>query len=322
MSIENNVWYDIFLDTLNKKYPKKQDLLQALMDLLFIEREAVYRRLRRDVIFTAYEIAKIAIEWNISLDTLIGIDSGQVPFQMRQINYLDPSVDEMKFLWTVVQGIHLIKNYPDTEFMDIGNKLPRQILAGYDYLNQFYLFKWQYQYYNDKEVLPFSQAVNSEAKTKLTTEYYQAIKTVPSSNFIWDRRLFESLVSDIRYFVSINMITEEEKHLIKKDLNDLLDYLFTVASEGCYPETKNSVTIYISELNIDTNYSYTFSREANICFVHVFEKYELYTFEPKMVLLFKDWMQAKKKSSIQISVVDERSRIEYFTKQRQIVDEL
>lgn len=320
--MENNVWYDLFLETLYKKFPKRQDLFKALSDLLFIEREAVYRRIRRDVVFTAYEIAKIATEWNISLDDVIGIDSGRVHFQMREINYLNPSEEEMKFLWAVIQGLNNIQNYYDTEFMDIGNKLPRQLLAGYKYLNQFYLFKWIFQYSHNTEVIPFSHAIESKEKAHLTSEYYKAIKTVPNSNFIWDRKIFENMISDIRYFVSISMITVEEKNLIKKDIHDLLDYLFVVANEGFYPETKNKVNIYVSELNIDTNYSYTFSKEANICFVHVFEKLELYSYNPQMVLFFKDWMQLKKKSSVQISVVDERCRIEYFNKQRQIIDEL
>jgi hypothetical protein len=41
-----------------------------------------------------------------------------------------------------------------------------------------------------------------------------------------------------------------------------------------------------------------------------------------MVSNFKTWMQLKKRSAIQISEVDERSRIEFFTKQRKIVDSL
>ena len=320
--MENYLWYDIFIEMLHKKYPKKSDLLQALMDLLCIEREAVYRRLRQDVLFTVHEIAKICTAWNISLDAIIGTNSSQVPFQMRRMNYVDPSEDELKFLRLVLQGILLIKNYPDTEFMDICNKLPRQIAAGYEYLNRFYLFKWIYQYGNEKEVISYSGTVISNEIAQLRIDYYEAIKQVPTSNFILDRNLFEILVSDIRYFYSIQLITDEEKDMIKKDLHNLLDYTLEVATFGCYPETKNKVNLYISELNIDANYSYAFSKDAEICFIHVFEKFDIYTYDREMAIKFKKWMQLKKRSSIQISIVDERSRIEYFVKQRQIVDEL
>ena len=318
----NSKWYDYFLDTLYKKYPKSGQLTQDLMDLLNMEREATYRRLRKQVLFSAHEIIKIASAWNISLDKITGIESGEISFQMRQMNYVDPTKEELNFLRQIIQSISIFRNFPDTEFMDICNKLPRQLVAGFESLNRFYLFKWIYQYNIEKETIPYCDIIISEEKTKLTTEYNRAIKQVPNTNFIWDRRLFDNLINDIQYFCSIYLITKEEKELIKKDLYALLDYMLEVANNGYYPETQNKVNLYISKVNVDTNYSYVYTPEANICFVHVFEKYEIYTFNVEMVKNFMMWMQLKKRSSIQISEVDEKSRIEFFTKQRQIIDSL
>ena len=322
MIMVNEAWYYRFLDALSEKQPKKTLLAEALMDLLQIERESAYRRLRKDVTFSIHEIVKISSAWNISLDTIIGISSGQVPFLMRQINYITPSEDELKILQYIIQSINALKDFPDTEFLDICNKLPRQLLAGFDYLNQFYLFKWNYEYGNNKEEIPFSQIILSKEKHELTADYHKAIKHVPQTNFIFDRLLFDNLVNEILYFHSIQMITDEEKEFIKKDLSALLDYLSEVAKNGCYPETQNKVNLYVSRLNINTNYSYTYTNQINICFVHVFDKFEIYTFDAEMVSNFRKWMQLKKRSSIQISEVDKKSRIEFFTKQRQIVDML
>ena len=320
MIMVNEAWYYRFLDALSEKQPKKTLLAEALMDLLQIERESAYRRLRKDVTFSIHEIVKISSAWNISLDTIIGISSGQVPFLMRQINYITPSEDELKILQYIIQSINALKDFPDTEFLDICNKLPRQLLAGFDYLNQFYLFKWNYEYGNNKEEIPFSQIILSKEKHELTADYHKAIKNVPQTNFIFDRLLFDNLVNEILYFHSIKMITDKEKKLIKKDLSALLDYLSEVAKNGCYPETQNKVNLYVSRLNINTNYSYTYTNQINICFVHVFDKFEIYTFDIDMVSNFKTWMQLKKRSSIQISEVDKKRRIEFFTKQRKIVN--
>ena len=319
--MENN-WYDNFMDELRKKYPKRTQLSKELIDLLFIEREAVYRRLRREVLFPVNEIVKIASAWNISLDELIGINSGQVSFQMQMINYIIPSEEELKYLQSIIQSINSLQKYPQTEFMDICNKLPRQLVAGYKLLNQFYLFKWIYQYGNEKEIVPFSKIIISKEKQEVEEAYYKAIKNVPNSNFIWDSRIFEYLINNIKYFYAIRMITDQEKDQIKNELIELLGYLMEIAVNGCYPETKNKVNLYISQLSIDTNYSYTFSPEANICFIHVFEKFDIYTFNTEMVINFKKWMQLKKRSSVQISEVDERSRIEFFTKQYQLLESL
>jgi len=316
----NKAWYGCFMDTILEKYPKKTLLVEALMDLLHIEREAAYRRLRKDVTFSIHEIVKISHAWNISLDSIIGISSGQIPFLMRPINYIVPSEHELKILQHIIQSINELKDFPDTEFLDICNKLPRKLLAGFDYLNQFCLFKWNYEYGDNKEGIPFSQIIISEEKRKLTADYHKAIKNIPNTNFIFDRLLFDNLVNEILYFHSIQMITDEEKEFIKKDLSALLDYLSEVAKNGCYPETQNKVNLYVSRLNINTNYSYTYTNQINICFVHVFDKFEIYTFDIDMVSNFKTWMQLKKRSSIQISEVDKKRRIEFFTKQRQIVN--
>jgi len=320
--MNDNAWYELFLDLLEKKFPNKTQLTNALISLLDTERESIYRRLRREVPFSAHEIVKMATAWGISLDEISQINSEQFSFQMKQMNYLDPSEKETTFLRYVINSLYALQNFPDTEFMDICNKLPRQILAGYWYLNQFYLFKSRYQYGDDKDTIPYSKAVISVEKKLLTEEYNRAIKFVPQSSFIFDNFIFDFLVNDIRFFHSILLITDEEKELIKKDLYSVLDYLLVVANHGCYPETQQKVNLYISDLNIDTNFSYTFSPEAKICFVHAFEKLEIYTFNSEMVANFKSWMQMKKRTSIQISEVDERSRVDFFHRQRQIVDSL
>jgi len=318
----NDAWYDRFLDALLAKHPKKVLLVEALVDLLHIEQEAVYRRLRKEVLFSIHELATIASAWNISLDAILNVRSRIIPFRLQPVNYINPSEQELMFLNHIIQSIKSLKNFPDTEFMNICNKLPRQLLAGFDHLNRFYLFKWKYQYDSEKKPVPFSQIIISEEMRRLTADYCRAIKTVTLTNFILDRMIFDHLTDEIGYFHSIQMITGEEKEFIKKDLYALLDYLSEVATDGCYPETQCKVNLYISQFSIDTNYSYTHTNQIDICFVHAFDKFEIYTDDAEMTKKFKSWMQIKKSASVQISEVDKKTRIEFFAKQRQIIDRL
>jgi hypothetical protein len=219
--MENETWMDGFIQVLYEKHPRKLQLAQGLMDLLRIERESVYRRLRQDVSFTIPEIVKISSAWNISLDKITGVQSGEIPFFMKTVNYFDPSEQEVIFLRQIIQSLDLFKDFPDTEFRDICNRLPRQLLAGYGYLNKFHLFRCMYKYNTEKRVVPFSQVNISEEKIRLIADYYRAIKNVPQSNFLFDHMLFQYLINDILYFHSVQMITNEDKDLIKKDLHNL-----------------------------------------------------------------------------------------------------
>jgi len=322
MRTQEQIWYDDFIEILHKKYPQKTQLIKSLKKILGLKQVAIYRRMQKQVFFSVHEISKIATELNISLDEITRIDSERVAFHLKQINYLNPSNEEVIFLRNIIQSIYLFRNYPDTEFMDISNRLPRQLIAGYEHLNRFFLFKWRYQYGYDCDFSRFSEISVSDEKLRVTKEYYQAIKQVPQTIFVWDRLIFHYLVNDIRYFISIYLITDEEKELLKKDLNNLLDYMLEVADKGCYPETQNKVNLYISQTNIDTNYNYTFTPEANICFVHAFEKFEIYTFHSEIVTNFMSWMQLYKKTATPISQIDEKKRIEFFMQQKQLVNNL
>jgi len=316
-----NTWYDNFLEVLYKRYPQKPQLTEALMDLLSIEREAVYRRLRNDVMFPANEIVKIASAWNISLDDIVGSNSKQISFKLHLWNYLNPSNEELNQMRFLVEDSEYTRNFPNIECMEISNKLPRMLTSGFSYINRFHLLRWMYQYINEK-ALPFSKTVYPEKVAKLSSTYNMVSKSLGNVSFIWDYNLFNYLISDIRYFYSIYLITDEDKELIKKDLYALLDYMSEVAEKGCWPETGNKVNLYISYLSIDTNYSYYYSENLKFCCVHAFAKNEVYTFDLVMVENFKSWMQSKKNASVKISESDEKSRIEFFMKQRQLVDSL
>jgi len=314
-------WYDCFLEALYKKYPQKSQLTEALMDLLSIEREAVYRRLRNDVMFPSNEIAKIASAWNISIDEIVGINPKQISFKLQLWNYLNPSDEELNAMRFLVEDSEYTRNFPNVECMEISNRLPRMLTSGFPYINRFHLLRWMYQYINEK-VLPFSKTAYPEKVAKLSSIYYMVSKSLGNVTFIWDYNLFSYLVSDIRYFCSIYLITDEEKELIKEDLYALLDYMSEIAEKGCWPETGNKVNLYISYLSIDTNYSYYYSENVKFCCVHAFAKNEIFTSDLVMVENFRNYMQSKKKASVKISEADERSRIEFFMKQRQLVDSL
>ena len=321
--IDNDFWYDLFLDKINQKYPQKPQLAEALMDLLYIERESAYRRLRKEVLFPPHELVKIAREWNISLDDIVGITASEVPFQMKYFNYSNPSDHELKEMRKSIQKIKQYKDSNnDLEYMEICNKLPRSISSGFAHLARFFIYKWMYQYNNDYQMIPFSQMVIPPKLNQIKSEYYSAMKNLTTCSYIWDHMLFEYLVWDIRYFCSIRLVSEEDKELIKADLHTLLHYMMEVATKGVFPETQKKAVLFISQVHISTNYSYFYANDWEISRIHAFTKYEIFTTNPELASNFRNWMQIKKKAANQISEVNEKGRIEFFTQQHQIVDSL
>jgi len=320
--MEENTWYDVFIESLHEKYPKSSQLTYELMHLLNIEREAAYRRLRKGVLFTSDEIAKIAAAWNISLDEIIGVNSGIVPFQMFPFNYLNPTPKEFGNLQKRVKMLDHLKTTPNSEYMEVCNRLPRPVSIGFQNLYRLEIFNWAYQYHNDDSHKIFSRVVFSDKMNEEFENYRKNIVHIKNTSFILDEMVFDYLVNHIQYYNSILVITDEEKEIIKKDLHSFLDYLKEIANKGHYPETQNKVDLYISQLSIDTNYSYYYSDKLKTCRIHAFGKFDITSFDTNMVANFREWMNLKKRSAIQISEVNEKRRIEYFARQRKIVEEL
>jgi len=318
----NEAWYDIFMEMLYKKYPKKNQLTEALMDLLCLEREAVYRRLRKDVVFPASEIMKIATEWHISLDEITGAASSKISFSMHPINYLAPSEEDMAFVQKRLKFLKNIEKISYSEFISVSNTVSRSMSAGFPQLYKFNIFKWAYQYGDGQDNIPYSQIIVPEKLLEEVAIYAQQMKHLTNTCYILDEKIFENVIEEIRFFHSILLITDEEKELIKQDLYGLLDYLHEIANAGCFPETKNKVQIYISMFNLSTNYSYFCYDETEVCRIHTFLLYDNICYNAQMIEKFKMWMQKKKRTSFKISEVDEKSRIEFYMERRRLIDEL
>jgi len=315
-------WYDVFLENIYEKFPKKAHLVEELMDLLCIEREAVYRRLRKEVPFPAHEVVKIVSTWNISLDEAIGGNTGLVNFKLQPINYINPSKREMINLQKRIRMLEHIKTTPNSEYMEVGNKLPRPLITGFPMLYKLKIFNWAFLYYNDESTKRFSEIQIPEVLSREFELYNKFIKNVINTYFVLGKNVFEYIVRNVLHFNSILLITEGEKALIKQELYALLDYMLDIANKGCYPDTGKKVCIYISQLHNNSNYSYHFTDQLKSCRVHAFGKFDICSYDVDMVTNFRNWMNLKKRAAIQISEVNEKSRIEYFMKQRQLVDSL
>jgi len=318
-------WYDHFIEILHKKFPTKSQLTAALVDLLSLERESVYRRLRKEIVFTSHEIGTIASAWNISMDETLGTSSSKVMFLMHPIDYLTPSDADMDFLRQRGQWIEQLDDAPNSEYIVVCNNLSRSFSAGFSNLYKFNIFKWAYQYcnaHNKDSNMTFAETVIPEKVLEEVVIYYKRMKHIKNTTYILDSMIFDSFVREIQYFHSIFLITDEEKKTLKEELHALLDYLSEVAKTGCFPETKNKVTLYVSILNINTNYSYFYDEKIETFRIHAFNMFDSITNDSEMVGNFKEWIQKKRKTSVQISEVDERSRIQFFMKQRSLVDSL
>lgn len=315
--------YDNLLNTIKEEFPQKTNLVSALVDLLCIEKEAVYRRLRGEVAFTFAEIVTIANAFGISLDNLVGtVTAKSRPFQLKLVDFVNPKEIDYDMLEQYVDVLGLSREDEKSELIDCTNILPQQLYMNYKYISRFYLFKWLYQCGAPGKAKRFDEIEVTDRFVGIQLASVEESRYVRNSYYILDPLIFQYLVNDINYFMSIHLIGKEDVELLKEELMKFLDEMEILATRGYFEETGNKVFIYISSVNFDTSYWCVQIKNYHISMIKTFILSSVASLDEGTYEKLRKWLRALIRSSIMISVSGERQRVAFFKAQRELIQSL
>lgn len=309
------------IEAVRDKLSTKANLANTLMDILYLGREAIYRRLRGEVPFTLAEAAVISRKMGVSLDNIVGVSfSNNAVFDMNVVHHENPFDTYYSIIDKYVQMSQVLKEDPASEMGTSSNIIPQTLSFNHDILSKFRLFKWMYQNDNIKckhfEELELPQKLLDKQK-----EFVNLSQHIHSNDYIWDSMIFQHMVNDVQYFSDIHLISDEDKKQIKEDLLVLTDELENLASKG-KSKTGNDIRIYISSINFEATYSYILASSFQVSMIRVYAINSITTQDPAMFNSLKEWIQSLKKFSTMISESGEMQRILFFKQQRQIIETL
>ena len=311
------------LGALEKKFPDKTELVERLMEILFMEKGAIYRRLRGEVPFSFYEVVMIADKLDISFYNLIYTDSVQMNrFELNITDYTHLNEADYKQWEDYVKLIHLAKNDPHSEMAQSSNVLPLTFHGKFYYLSKFFLFKYQYLFSGNEKRTSYSNMVLPDRLFRIYHLFNDALQSFSDSTYIWDYLMFRYLVTDIHYFSGISLISGDDIQKLKEDLLSLLGYLEQVANNGCFTETGNRVSLYISDVNLDADYFCFQFNDLYLSHVKTFILNTVLSTNPSSYEKMKNWIHSLKKSSTLISQSGALCRELFFDEQRMIISEL
>lgn len=308
---------------LKLRFSNRKALTCALVSMLHIEKEAVYRRLRREVPFTLAEAATISSKLGISLDYLAGCNSGTgKPFQLALTEHENPLTEDFSMLQGLTTLIRRAKGKHEIEAGLATNVLPQSVFLNYEYITRFYLFKWLYLYDNKDTAKPFSEVYPSKKLKQVYRDYAEESRYIDRTTFILDPLVIQYLVNDIRFFSDIRLISPEDVQHLKNDISLILDNLESVAGRGKEEGAVKKVNIYISNINFDTSYSFAQTENISISLIAAFMLNTVVSFEESSFNRIKTWIHSLKRLSTLISESGEIQRIRFFEQQREILDTL
>lgn len=323
MLFNSQVLNDRFIDKVREKIPHRSRMSSALAEILMIEKEAVYRRLRREVPFTFNEVCTVSQVLGISLDDITSVSSAKSrPFQLKLTEYHNPREIDYIMMDQAVNMIEMISAEPGSEGNFSGNQIPQMLYEAYERLNRFHVFYWKYQYESGGRHAAFSEVQLTDRYLDICRSYVAAAKRLKSMSYIWDRTFLSNLVDDIGFFERIGMITHDEKQGIKSDLLRFIDDIERVAVCGGWGDTDNKVYIYLSNLHFDTNYTCFESRTSCMSLINTFTLNSVASLDRNTYDSMKCWIDSSKRVSTLISRSGEMQRIPFFARQREIVEGL
>ena len=306
------------VNAVKEKLPSKDNLANALMDILYIGKEAIYRRLRGEVPFTLAEAAVISRKLGISLDKMIGVSfRDNAVFDMNIVSSEKPFEAYYSILEKQVDLFRSVKEDETSEIGTSSNIIPQTLSLKYNMLSKFRLFKWMYQNENIK-CKHFEEMEIPQKMVEKQKEYSDLVSHIHSVDYIWDNMIFSHLVNDIQYFCSIHLITDEDKDLLKEELFLLIDEMEELSARG-KSKAGNDVKIYISNINFEATYSYLDTSSTQLSLIRIYSINSITTQDQEMFRGLKEWIQSLKKFSTLISESGEMQRIQFFKQQREIV---
>lgn len=309
------------IEAVKDKLPAKANLANTLMDILYLGREAVYRRLRGEVPFTLAEAAVISRKMGVSLDNIVGVSfSNNAVFDMNVVHHDNPFDTYYSIIDKYVKMSQVLKEDSISEMGTASNVIPQTLSFNHDILSKFRLFKWMYQNDNIK-CKHFDELELPRKLLDKQKEFADMRQHIRYNDHIWDSMIFQHTVNDIQYFSDIHLISDEDKKRIKEDLLLLIDELEDLAGKG-KSETGNDIRIYISSINFEATYSYIEATALQVSMIRVYAINSITTQDPAMFSSLKEWIQSLKKFSTLISESGEMQRILFFKQQREIIQTL
>ena len=319
---ERHRYFEGFIDALQHKIPQRSTLANTITDILAIDKDAVYRRLRGEVNFSFLEMAAIAMQMGISLDSIVGIATLEhKPMQTTMSKHVNVSEADYRMFDNYVGTLESIKDEPKTIYMESGNMISHTLYFDYEHFTRFIIANWN-RCSNMGSDLPFHKITipkRMRVMQKNCCEYTRHIKSVV---YVLDHSVFQHFVDTVNFFLRIRFLNDEEASLIKNDLNGLLDYIEKLAIKGKFEDTGNEVSFYISDIFIDTNYSILKSKNLNISQFRTFLLNANYSLHEEVCAEVNSWISALLSASTLISVSGEKTRTSFFNTQREILHSL
>jgi len=317
-SLQNNL-----IEAIKERLPRGENIANMLTDMLFIGKEAAYRRLRGEVSFTLDEMAIIARSLNISIDEVLGMtDPRSKPFQLKMTRHVNLHERDYAQMEEFVNVLHDSRSCSYREYGASASLFPHSLyVVKCPYISKFYKLRWLYQWDGLDSVKCLNDIKISDRHADLEKRYLEECMHIDYSYYVWDSFVFFYLVNDIKCFSDVSFISKEDVIALKEDLLRMVDNMEDLATKGKY-DTGAKVDFYLSSVNFESTYSYLEADNFYLSLILAFTLNGTASLDKAVFDRLKKWIGSLKRLSTLISESGEMQRFKFFKEQRDIINTL
>jgi hypothetical protein len=306
----------------------KQKLAPVLADLLGVNLDAAYRRMRGTTALNFDEIRKICLHFNLSFDSIINYEGKLVPFQFNAM--FGTKFNILDYLKNIREELKVLTQQEDTTIVMTAMDLPYFRQFGFPALSRFKLFFWLRSVLNLEEFRhqKFDPMQGMEEYDEVVKDVYKYYHGVNSTE-IWATETLDSTLKQIKYYSESGLfVSDGSVEYILEDLKQLLSKLEREAEMGKKQiQLDNEIhrsdfSMYQSDIFLSNNCIQATLMGRTYTYVSFNSFNSLMSFNRNFSEESTKWIEQIRLKSILLSEVSEKLRYQYFKVLREKVEAL
>jgi hypothetical protein len=254
---------ELLFQVIKQRLPSNLSFVHDISELLGISYDSAYRRIRGEKELSMQEIKTICRHFNVSLDSLMGVESNSVVFTSMAIGHKNFTL--AMWLGSILEEVRKLKECKEKEVIYAAKDIPVFHLFQFPEIAAFKFYFWH------KALFPIREDEDMQFSIDITEDVYSIgyqllsiYNTIPVSE-LWNEETFTSITRQIQYCYESGFFASKADALNLCDvLEKLVRHLQREAERGFLfmygsPEEgiPNNYRLYFNEVLLSDNTIYT-----------------------------------------------------------------
>lgn len=315
----------LLFEIVRSKIEKDFSVVETVSDVLNINIDAAYRRLRGKTRLTIDEVAKLCTHFDISLNHALQLkvsDDTVFDYQSADLTNIEEYYPFIEKMATVF--VNLARS-GKKDIITLTHNIPLYRLMDYPELSFFYLYVWNQNVNPDN--MTYDQFVNSIDKEKILfchARVATSVKQIPLTE-IWTQDTFSSMTDLIVYYYDLGRF--ENKDVPLSLCHQLLSFIddverWTGSNGADYEGQTIPYSLYESSLRMVPNLSVAKTNNSIWGLIHLFRIQSLFTTSERFCQEMDIFLKNIMVDSLYVNGASLQERHQIFHKKRISMEDL